>query len=89
VNVHDSRLYPKIDGCGLAMDGVSSLRTVVEWYLPGSNAQTYFTEGEYNLNYGNSYQLVAGNSYKISLELWAGNTAIARDFSVVAWGAKD
>lgn len=89
MNIHDSRLYPKIDGCEQVIDGVNSLRTVVEWYLPGSKAQTYFTGGEYNFNNGNSYQLEAENSYKISLELWDGNTAIARDFSVVAWGEKD
>lgn len=42
--------------------------------MPGSNAQTYYSEGEYNLNGANPYKLVAGTTYKINLELWAGNT---------------
>lgn len=86
VNVHDSRLYPRFTGCGQGV-GVNTVRTVVEWNLPGSTQQTYYYEGEYNLNGGNSYRLAAGSNYKISLELWAGNKQIARDFSVVAWGS--
>ena len=86
VNVHDSRLYPRFTGCGQGV-GVNTIRTVVEWNLPGSNAQTYYYEGEYNLNGGNSYKLVANTTYKINVELWAGNTNVARDFSIVAWGS--
>lgn len=48
VNVHDSRMYPLTSGCGLGI-GVNTVKTIVEWVLPGSSAQTYYYEGEYNL----------------------------------------
>lgn len=87
VNVHDSRLYPLIAGCGSGV-GVNSVRTIVEWVLPGSSAQTYYFEGEYNLKNAQPYSLVAGTTYRINLELWGGNANIRRDFSVVAFGSK-
>lgn len=73
VNVHDSRLYPRFTGCGSGV-GVNTIRTIVEWNMPGSNAQTYYFEGEYNLNGGNPYRLAANTTYRINLELYAGNT---------------
>ena len=72
-NVHESRLYPKLTGCGLGI-GVINVKTIVEWTLPGSTSSIWYQEGEYNLNSGNPYALKAGTTYSINLELWGGNT---------------
>jgi hypothetical protein len=43
--------------------------------LPGSTVlkQTYYYEGDYNLNSGDPYALKVRTTYNINLELWGGN----------------
>jgi len=67
---------------------VLNVKNIVEWTLPGSTSSIVYQEGEYNLNNAQPYLLKVGTTYSINLELWGGNTLIARDFSIVAWGSK-
>ena len=71
-----------------ALTTINSVKNIVEWLLPGSNLikQTFYTEGDFNLNNGKPYALKAGTTYAINLELWGDNPNITRDFSIVAFG---
>lgn len=37
-NVHESRTYPMLAGCGTGIGSVNGVKTIVEWVLPGSSA---------------------------------------------------
>lgn len=37
-NVHESRTYPMLTGCGTGIGSVNGVKTIVEWVLPGSSA---------------------------------------------------
>ena len=42
-NVHPSRVYPQITGCGAGLPNVNGIRVVMEWNLPNSvMASAYF-----------------------------------------------
>jgi hypothetical protein len=90
INTHAVRSYPFNTCMNSALTTINSVKNVVEWFLPGSNSirQTFYVEGDFNLNGGRPYALKAGTTYAINLELWGDNPNITRDFSIVAFGKR-
>lgn len=87
INTHAFRSYP-YNTCMDSSSTISGVKNVIEWLMPGSTVikQTFYAEGDFNLNGGLPYALKAGNTYIINLELWGDNPNITKDFSIVAFG---